>query len=204
MAFVPVPMTIQAEVRMLLDDQRVENTLYFHFLDVYTVTDIENLGDQLITWWTDNYAPIVTNAVLLREIYLTDLTSATAPAVTRVPATPTFGGSGSATLPANVSFCVSFRTASRGRSFRGRNYIVGLIQSSVTLNTLAEEYVSDIIAAYNDLPAIALAADTEWVVVSRFTNNAPRVTGIFTPITTVVAVDNTIDSQRRRLPGRGT
>jgi hypothetical protein len=48
------------------------------------------------------------------------------------------------------------------------------------------------------LPRI-LAQNLEEVIVSRFNNNAPRATGITFPVTTYVATDLRVDSQRGRL-----
>jgi hypothetical protein len=39
--------------------------------------------------------------------------------------------------------------------------------------------------------------------VSRYANGAPRTVGIATPVTSVVLVDQRVDSQRRRLVGIG-
>lgn len=40
-------------------------------------------------------------------------------------------------------------------------------------------------------------------VASRRLNNAPRLIGVATEVIDVVLADDTVDSQRRRLPGRG-
>jgi hypothetical protein len=57
---------------------------------------------------------------------------------------------------------------------------------------MVPDYIAD------DLP------DAVHVVVSRYHLGAPRVTGIATPVITYLATDNNVDSQRRRLTGRGT
>ena len=63
--------------------------------------------------------------------------------------------------------------------------------------------------AYEGLPSVATVAGYTWVVASRFSgvdaegDPIPRAAGITTPITTVLIVDNLVDSQRRRLSGRG-
>jgi hypothetical protein len=100
---------------------------------------------------------------------------------------------------------VSFRSALSGRSFRGRNYIPCLTNSQVTGNLIDVSWQGDIINAYAELlfGGGALPAGWVWVVVSRFTNNLPRVTGIFSEVFSVLVTDTIVDSQRRRLPGRG-
>jgi len=44
-----------------------------------------------------------------------------------------------------------------------------------------------------------------WVIASYFQNGAPRVGGpVYFVVDQIVFVDGIVDSQRRRLPGRGT
>lgn len=202
--FIPINFTVEAEIRMLLDGQRIENTLYFQFPEGFGTPDIVALGNGLLTWWDVNYSENVCSTVVLREIYLTDLTSATSPTVT-IPApapapTGVFGDDG---VPSNAALCISFRTDARGRSSRGRNYISGLSNTEVTTNTVASTRIAALKATYEVLFDVAEGATCTWVVASRFTGGVPRTTGLVRPVTAVVVTDNTIDSQRRRLPGRG-
>jgi hypothetical protein len=65
------------------------------------------------------------------------------------------------------------------------------------------------VAAYDLLRTAPPAPADDWVVVSRFSgvdvngDPIPRAAGVVNIITAVLAVDNTVDSQRRRLPHRG-
>jgi hypothetical protein len=210
MPFVPVPDTVLVEVRMELDSQKVENTLYFEGGSI-DATAAAGIATGIIAWWVDNYSPITTTALALREVVVTDLSSDTGFQVSEVPDGLVTGTiSTSPAFPNSVSLAVSFRTANRGRSFRGRNYVVGITDSQVTLNTMDPTTVSAWHDAYTALLATAASLSVEWVVVSRFSGvdpttrkPIPRATGITTPVTTVVVTDPTVDSQRRRLPGRG-
>jgi len=205
MAFIPVPDCWQVEIRMLAAGQKIENTLYFVPQVDAADPSIENLGAQILLWWNEQIKPLLPDAVSLREIYVTDLSSAsggthTQPAPVPVPV----GGKTSPMLPNNASLCVSFRTGNRGRSFRGRNYFAGLTEIDVTLSTVASGLTAQIVSVYNDLLNSPVATDFVWVVVSRYTNNAPRVTGVATPVRAVLVVDDVVDSMRRRLPNRGS
>jgi hypothetical protein len=205
MAFVPVPDTILVEMRMLLDSQRVENTLYFRKTGGWIIADVTPLVNALIIWWQASLGAVLSTGLTLREIAVTDLSSLTGFSVSQTPPTPLPTGSdGGEHEPNNVALCVSFRTLSRGRSFRGRNYVTGLPESRVSGSFVSDATVAAIQAAYQLLPGIAVTAGCIWVVVSRFTAGAPRVTGITTEIDSVVVIDNVVDSQRRRLPGRGS
>ena len=210
MAFVPVPNTVLVEVRMLLDAQKIENTLYFEKPGGWSAGDLVTLGNSFLTWWAAFYAVGVSSAVTLNEIFIRELSTAssivqTTPAPTPHPA----GDRSAASLPNNVAVTVSFRTGLSGRFARGRNYVSGLSEDAVVLNTVDSAVLADIQAGYEALQDVASDNTATWVVVSRFSGvdgdgvPIPRVEGVTTPITAVIIVDSIIDSQRRRLPGRG-
>lgn len=194
---------VQAEIRMQFDSQRIENTSYWHAESALEASDLTDLANDLIAWWIANFAGLVADGVQLREVTATDLSTSTSPSVT-VAADATFGSGGTNPLPSNVALCVSFRTSSRGRSFRGRNYISGIDRNNlIGPNEFNSGYLTDVVTAYNAL-VDASSAGMTWGVFSRFHNKVARTAGVFSPILTVLCVDNLVDSMRRRLPGRGT
>jgi hypothetical protein len=195
---------------MTLDLQQVENTLWFDMGEAPSEANLLVLNNALAAWWADFYAPLVAADVQLVEIACTSMDTATGPQII-LPAPPgTFGLVGQPALPNSVSLAVSFRTATRGRSFRGRNYVVGLTETQVTNNTVTSGVASSWQAAYAELLTFADTPGNTWVVASRFSGvdagtgqPIPRVTGLATQITSVTVVDQIIDGQRRRLPKRG-
>lgn len=203
MAFIPVTNVAMVEIRMNWDGQHVENTLYFLGGGAWNTTQLGTLAFDIRTWWDASIAPEISNTVELSEVYVTDLTSATSPTAQAAGGPSFAGGLTNPSLPNSVSLAVSFRTAGRGRSSRGRNYVVGLTESQVVGNEVVGTAVDALIDAYEVLLGLALPNTAEWVVVSRFTNNAPRASGVTAPVTDVVVVDPVVDSMRRRLPGRG-
>lgn len=204
MAFVPAARTLQVEVRCLLDDQRIENTLYFRTDAAPVLADLTTVGGAIQTWFVGSLLPFLSVNLTLREVYVTDISSETGPTTTITPLTPEAGGSDAESMPGNVSACVSFRTNARGRSGRGRNYVPGIPDNKVTINTLDSSFADQLVTAYAELLSPETNGGTEWVVVSRRHNNADRVAALVQPIVNVLMTDNTVDSQRKRLPGRGT
>lgn len=210
MPFVPVPNTVGVEIRMLQDGQRIENTLYFSKSAGWASADALDLGSTLVDWWNTNIKPLVSSSVEMNEIVITDLSSATGFQVTSAPIATMVGARTDEPMSNGTSVAISFRTASRGRSFRGRNYIVGLTIDQVFANTVTQETLDDYVAAYGLLRS-GVAGDTGsvWSVVSRFSgidsagDPIPRTTGLHTPILSELFTDNIIDFQRRRLPSRG-
>jgi len=210
MPFIPVPNTALVELRSTLDGQDVENTLWFDFGVEPTASDLSDLGNLLLDWWVARIKPITSQANQLREVVVTDMTTESSAQVT-VPAPG--GTQGDATdeiMPGNVTVCVSFRTALRGRSFRGRNYFIGLTVGQVSGSQVISTQVDAITTAYGSLGADITGSGWTWVIASRYDGvdpttgkPIPRAEGIVTPVQSVVVVDPIVDSQRRRLPGRG-
>lgn len=204
MAFIPVPDTVLIEIRGLWNSQQVENTLYFEKDSAVNETDLVSLTQQVIDWWQVELSPYMSIAFILNEVKGTLLDSDTAPTYTNsIPG----GSTGEATtevLPGNVAACITFRTAGRGRSSRGRNYLAGLTVEFVNGNLFTVGYTGGVSAAYATLASVVTGLDFRHVVVSRYNNNAPRVTGETFPVTSWSFTDLNVDSQRRRLNGRGT
>lgn len=203
MAFIPVPNTVMVEIRGVLFGQQVENTLYFlNNIGDPDLTAMEDLANDLFAWVATPFSDNLSTEYGFREIYVTNLTSSTSPTF----ALP-IAGTGSVTgasLPSSSCICMSFRTAERGRSGRGRNYVSGLAEDEVTGNTLALSRADALRDAYAAIPTALVSGDWTWVIVSRYSNGAPRATGLVIPVTTVTYADRFLDSQRRRLTGRGS
>lgn len=181
-----------------------ENTLYFEHDAAITEADMIQLAEFMKTWWDANLKANVHSGTSLTAIRVTDLTTQSAPGLEYTTGLPIAGTAGGVAAPNNVTVAISFRTNFRGRSYRGRNYFVGLTMSNVSGQQLAGGVATNFDNAYSDI-LVDLPVDLPeftWVVVSRYTNKAPRAAGVTTPVT-AVSVENTLDSQRRRLPGRG-
>lgn len=204
MPFIPVPNVIQANVRYTYYGQRLENTLYFQTDNTVTAADVSDVAVVLLQGWAATVMTNRTADLFLREVYAFDLTTASGPNATATFGTGPLAGSVSqAGLPGNIALAVSFRTAQRGRSFRGRIYLPGWPEPSVLGNTINN---ADLTTAVNGVAsAIGQVVTTgrTHVVVSRYANNVPRAVGVATPVTIILATDATVDSQRRRLTGRG-
>jgi len=211
MPFVPVENVALVETRMMLDSQKVENTIYAQSVDAFDGARLASLANVVKDWWVESYAPLVSDLVTLREVVATDLTTATSGQVT-VSGGAAPGEQIGGSAPSNVSLSISFRTTLRGRAFRGRNYIVGVpLTQLVDTNLVDSTWASSFAGAYIDLRENLDSADFTWVVVSRFEgvdpdtgDPIPREAGVATPVFAPIVVDLTLDSQRRRLPGRGT
>lgn len=201
--YVPVFDCMEVEVRYLIESQRTENVFTFSTGGESFVAAAQAVYDVLETgWW-----PIVRNffstALAHDSVYIVDLSEQTGPvAEFGAFANPT-GTVNTGSAPLNVAACVGLRTNARGRSYRGRKFMgppaLGLVSGSY-LGSTGAGVLND---AFESLISSAGAAGVPLVVVSRVTNGAPRTTGIQTLVTSARLTDTVLDSQRRRLPGRG-
>lgn len=203
MPFIPVPNVVQLEMIYNWDGQTVENVLHYLGSVTADLSAMTELCGSHITWWNSTLRPLVASNMQLVNVRATDLTTITGPVVNESSGLPTAGTNASPSLPNNVALVLTKRTAQRGRSQRGRIYQGGLTENGVTANAVFPTYASDFVDAYEDRLTLDLPlADWQMVVVSRYSGGFPRETGQAT-IVTNITTDATIDSQRRRLPGRG-
>lgn len=203
MAFVPVPNGFLARVRYTLFDQLIENTLWFITADPPSEV-LTPIASTVLDAWGDNVMPLLSQDLTLREVYVTDESEQNGGSATATFGTgPLAGGVSNSGLPGNVALCVSFRTAQRGRSFRGRIYLPGLYETAVTGNQIGSTIATSLVNAVETAVAAVEALGAIHAVVSRYANGAPRTTAVATPVVAYLATDLTVDSQRRRLTNRG-
>lgn len=205
MAFIPVPDVAQAQIFGRIDGQTTINDLYFASESPpVTLGQLEVLALGLADWFSASLLTLLSASFAFERVHVRDLTTQAGFSVDQsAGAGP--GGAGGAFVPNNVAPCISFRTQIAGRSGRGRNYIPGVPQSVITGNTISPGFIADTTIAYQGLLDTGSFKPTgwTWVVVSRFTLNAPRPAGVANAVLSVLYTDTTVDSQRRRLPGRG-
>lgn len=203
MAFIPAVDVAQVSLRYTRDFQDLENTLYFLRDTSIDLAGLEALGLAVQTWWITEHRALVSAQVSYREIFVRDLTTQSGLERQFIVDPPQTGAVAGDAVPSNVTFSISFRTGFAGRSFRGRNYIPPINEGQISANRMLAPIVADWITVYQNLGA-AIPADWTWVILSRFSDGQPRVNGLPTPVLGVQVADDVVDSQRRRLPGRGT
>lgn len=194
-----------AEVSMRYDwdNQRVENVFHVRKNEGADSPDLPLIATAFDAWHENYLVPLQSNSLKLREIYVVDITTPTSPAHTEPILPARAGARSSASLPNSVTLAVSLRTAQRGRSHRGRSYVLGLCEDQIALNQVDPATVTLYLVAYEQLRQDLITAGHELVVTSFYTAGAPRASGLSTDVTSISIVDDVVDTQRRRLPGRG-
>jgi hypothetical protein len=206
MPFIPAPLCARVEMHMSNAGQQIENVWHVQSTGAeWDVTSLALLADTFATWFSDTFRPCIPSSVWLVDVKATALHSADADTYTSV-LNSGVTGTGANPLPNNVSFAVHKVCAGRGRSNQGRVYLPAVSRDEVVAtNQINATFAGVLVAAFSALRDAVAAASTDWflAVVSFFTANAPRAAGVPAAILYFVARDLILDTQRRRLPGRG-
>jgi len=159
--------------------------------------DLLTIATAFKAQWDGFWKPICGTIVDLDVIQVRKLDPSDPLALDYTTGLPSAGTLGTALEAANVTLALSWRTGLAGRKFRGRFYFPSIADNQTTQDDRA---LSALVAAFNalldNLWNAPVAAGPYELVVFHLVDST------FTAITSWV-VDAILDSQRRRLPGRG-
>jgi hypothetical protein len=152
--------------------------------DVPGGAQAQAIADRVLNAWAGRVVPELSQQYVCTGV---DVVSITNPSVGAEAFGNFVGTNISDPITGAICVAVDVLTGLRGRSFRGRTGLTGLVEGSVSGNLLAEasrlQYQSKVRLFRDDL-AVGTAATPdafEWGVVSRFAGNVKRVPPIFTP-----------------------
>jgi hypothetical protein len=116
------------------------------------------------------------------------------------------GADASQPMPNEVTYCLSLRTAARGRSARGRFYWLGIAEAMRNgQNRVTTTFRNACAAAGDNLVGALATAGFHWSIVSYISGGAPRAGGpVYFLVTNTITTDDILDSQKRRRPGIGS
>ncbi len=201
--YIPVPNSIKVSLDMSYGGQQVAMTQGWTKASAIEGSDLIALVEALEGWAGDYLFMHLSSAITLISINATDISSESGASYTKQLLTPLAGSVTGNATPNNCAAVVTARTALRGRSYRGRNYIPGIpysyLLSMVQLTTAAMAYY---LADFYALFVVETGVGMWRAVHSRYHDKAPRITGVSERIWTY-SIDAYLDSQRRRLAGRG-
>ncbi len=200
MAFQAVPNTAEVTVLYVQNLEIVGNVFHAKKATGYALADILALAanaDGLVGTWllpamTQDCTYLRTEVrglAVPNDLFALDATS-TGP-----------GAIAEAGLPNSVTLSLKKGSGLTGRSARGRWYFVGMNVGALTTNEniFDAAQVLSKVSAVNNVRNGITATVWDAVIVSRVTNGVERSEGITFPWITVTAVDDKVDSQRRRL-----
>jgi len=204
MPFVETPNIVMVEIRATLAGQSIENRIMVGALTTPTTGIVDEIAQLVFDWASTQYFDWLSHDVFLTEVVATDLTVQNGYQKTVVSTPAQAGSVNQGAMPNEVTFCVSLRSGVRGRSARGRMYMLALPHDEVANNTLSGVWVAGFVSSVQILIDTLAAAGRPLTIVSYRTNNAPRSGGpVYFLVQTALAVDNTVDSMKSRKPGVG-
>lgn len=202
MAFISFANVVYVELIYNIFQQTCQNTLYFVNAGDMTVQRLDALIAELAGWYATEMEPLVSDSLTLAEITARDMT--TEFSIQSAQSFAQVGNLTSPALPLNVTAAIKFNTGYVGRRNRGRNFLVGLTEGQVTGNELISTVADDFIDAYEEMFALTEAIDFVHCVASRAgVNPTTGGEGAWKYVNSY-SMDLFIDSQRRRLSGRGS
>jgi len=203
MAFIPVPNTADVVLQGNTNGHAAYVTLSFEQGDEYTLGDLEALVTVVTEWWDTELSAITTTSWNMPSIKATSLESDSAPTFTATDMTETTGQVAEVPVTDQAAGVVSFYTANRGRSFRGRNYVPSISRSNLLNTSLWTSAFAEVLTdCYVALQDLLNPTPFTHVVVSRYGFGAPRLIGLTTVVASYVGKQK-IGTQRRRILGTG-
>jgi len=182
--------------------QILENIFYFTKSGPWSSSDLVTLAASVVTEWTSNVRPNQSNDMTLDLVEATDVSVAGGAQITQPVGV--VGGNASVGITSSITLAIKFASGFSGRSHRGRMYLVGIPVGAVVFDQVAALYAAGIVAAYATFFGNINATTTSLHSIASYCNaGAWRTTGVTTPVTNYLVTDLNIDSQRRRLAGRG-
>ncbi len=204
MAFIPVPNTVRISLVFSHEGQTIVNTVHASKSGGPSAGDLAALASSMQGWWVTYLAPYSSQNFCLQQVNVVDLSAADAPSYWLAVSPAECGTVAEEGWTANVAAVISFRSDFRGRNARGRMFVAGLkrsyLDSAVEMTGACQTNL--LIAAVNIAGALATSGFVQ-TIASRYFENAPRLAGVTYEVVSAV-VDAFLDSQRRRLAGRGT
>jgi hypothetical protein len=204
MPFQPAPGVAKVTLTFNQGDQIAQNIFHVKTTEEWGAEFLENLVGVFYTWYQNNLQATQSVDVTLTTIEARDLTTEFAGYNSMTLTTDNTGAIANPVLPYNSTAAVKWTTGLTGRSTRGRTYHVGLSESSATGGELTSAARVALLDAYEQLIEDVSTAEIAWslAVLSRVQDGVPLANAIAYDILDV-ACDFALDSQRRRLPGRG-
>lgn len=199
-----MPTTItaaQVAVRFLKNGSQVENVFHV-FADLpLTQAVADSVHAVVDTWVTTTLRPLQTNDTIFTEIVIEGVNQGDNRFV--YPGDNGTGSIANSQSPDNVTIAIKKNVAARGRGVSGRFFHIGINVNQINNSRVNAAYMNGLIAGYGTL-ATNLETEGNQLVVMKYNKTTHPPTPVsYAAVTSVSASDNIIDSQRRRLPGRG-
>lgn len=190
------PNCITVEFVQQLFGKPLLNILKFQLAEPFTVSDLGLFGDDLVSWWGTEMAPIFSQDLSLEVLVLTSIDLSNPIMYVTTTGTPVNGEVVQESEPVNVAALTRLFTGYIGSARKGRVYSSGIPVTEVQGNALGDTFKDGLQAAYNALITTLALGGWTWVVASGMNEPGPG-TGLTSPVLACYTDDNVHDMGRR-------
>lgn len=197
MAFIPAPNAARVAITMMSGTYNTVNTLWFTKPGGYDATALNDLLGEVLSFWGTEIMPVLCTATSLTEGYALDASDIDGPSVGAIVSPAVTGGEADTAASLASAMTITFRSAARGRSGRGRNYISGWGEDAMTQANFGNDERLFMNVAWTELETYLSGTGSTHVVMSFNSGGSPRAAGVAFPVLTYRA-NAPIYSQRLR------
>ena len=201
MPFIPTPLGLEITLKQHVNSKDVVNVLHFAQAALRDEAAMITLADSVLALATDDLVPHYSGSWQLTGVRVRQLNDDAGIQVEVVPGSVVTGARATDIAPNNVALVITKRSASAGRSARGRIFVtateLAASPSNLALSTWASGQLTGWTAFFADLNA---AENVVHSILSLHHNGAARTEGALFPVTGISLRNLRVDSQRRRLP----
>lgn len=176
--FVPLDAGVQVEILHTYGGEVIENRLWFRYDNPpYTATEIQGLTDGVANWWMDNLLPYLSDQLSTAIVLARDW-SGSVPGPSIVTGIGIAGGVAGPAYSANVAVVVPFKWPLGFRLKKNKNYVPGIPDAGIVLNTVQPDFNDVLFEGYAALVDAARlfypVLNWRWVVTSAFEGGVAR------------------------------
>lgn len=198
MAFIPWPNSVKVILEFTIAGIPVTVTIAVTKPAALETGDVTDVANFVKSWAASSLMPNLCTAAALTRVTAYDMTSSTGEVVVLTAGLPVSGTVPDQSIDIGSALDVSFRTANRGRSGRGRNYVPGIAMGD---RANAAQFL---LARTNDIAADYVALNTALVtpgfahtVASEQLDGVVRNPAVMQAVTSYIG-NLSIANQRRR------
>lgn len=211
MPFIPVPNALRVVMKWQKAGQQLANVFHVKYDTAPDEDALNAVGSIFKDAWVATLKGMMSTDTTLNAVEVTDISAPGGLGIVYLTGLPQSGTSAGIANPNHVTVATKLLTGRTGRSYRGRSYMVGIPSEQLQADrqTIKPELQTALTNFFAQLVAELLLQSMNLGVASLYSGvdadhkPIPRPTGIITEVLSTVT-NNVIDSQRRRLPERGS
>lgn len=197
MAFIPIPDGVKAAVTMTIGSINYANV--YHFIkENFTQSDMIALALALWQVYDDYLMPYIGAQISLTKVTVTDERTQGAQEYVLTQAAVAGAKTGEL-FPLGDAAVITHRTNKRGRSYRGRTFISGFVETQCTGNLLTDAPTIAAMESFSDyVRTIPAAIGWSFVIASKQINGTVRTSADTELVVSSDMRNATLGSQRKR------